>query len=81
MNSALLFSPVCYCLLRQSLSSMCYCSEYLATFKKTVAMHEVFLQRIASHAKLREDVNFRVFLKYEEDVSCYIHILFGVYNV
>ncbi|KAF6023349.1 SNX5 [Bugula neritina] len=43
-------------------------AEYLATFKKTVAMHEVFLQRIASHAKLREDVNFRVFLKYEEDL-------------
>lgn len=32
-------------------------------------MHEVFLQRIAVHSKLREDVNFKVFLEYEEDVS------------
>jgi len=43
-------------------------AEYLATFKKTVAMHEVFLQRIALHSKLREDVNFKVFLEYEEDL-------------
>ena len=45
--------------------------EYLATFKKTVAMHEVFLQRIAVHSKLRDDVNFRVFLEYTEDVSLF----------
>lgn len=37
-------------------------AEYLATFKKTVAMHEVFLQRIASHPTMRNDHNFRVFL-------------------
>ncbi|XP_067941529.1 sorting nexin-6-like isoform X1 [Watersipora subatra] len=43
-------------------------AEYLATFKKTVAMHEVFLQRIAVHSKLRDDVNFKVFLEYEEDL-------------
>ena len=43
--------------------------EYLATFKKTVAMHEVFLQRIAAHAMLRSDVNFEVFLEFDGDVS------------
>lgn len=48
--------------------------EYLATFKKTVAMHEVFLQRISAHSKLREDVNFKVFLEYEEDVSYGYHV-------
>lgn len=44
-------------------------AEYLATFKKTVAMHEVFLQRLASHPKLRGDLNFRVFLEYDQDLS------------
>ncbi len=43
--------------------------EYLATFKKTVAMHEVFLQRLAAHPMLRSDVNFKVFLEYDNDVS------------
>lgn len=43
--------------------------EYLATFKKTVAMHEVFLQRIAAHPQLKNDVNFEVFLAYDQDVS------------
>ena len=43
--------------------------EYLATFKKTVAMHEVFLQRLAAHPTLRQDVNFEVFLEFEGDVS------------
>ncbi|WAR19074.1 SNX6-like protein, partial [Mya arenaria] len=42
-------------------------AEYLATFKKTVAMHEVFLQRIAAHPALRGDVNFEVFLSYDQD--------------
>ena len=28
-------------------------SEYLALFKKTVAMHEAFLVRIVNHEKLR----------------------------
>lgn len=45
-----------------------YFREYLATFKKTVAMHEVFLQRIAAHPALRNDVNFEVFLEYDQDV-------------
>ena len=43
--------------------------EYLATFKKTVAMHEVFLQRLAAHPVLRNDHNFQVFLEFEGDVS------------
>ncbi|KAK0043714.1 sorting nexin-6 [Biomphalaria pfeifferi] len=45
-------------------------AEYLATFKKTVAMHEVFLQRLAAHPVLRHDVNFEVFLQYAGDMSC-----------
>ena len=45
-----------------------YFREYLATFKKTVAMHEVFLQRMAAHPVLRSDVNFKVFLEYEPEV-------------
>jgi sorting nexin-5/6/32 len=44
-------------------------AEYLATFKKTVAMHEVFLQRLASHSMLRHDVNFEVFLEFAGDLS------------
>ncbi|XP_061727753.1 sorting nexin-32 isoform X2 [Cydia pomonella] len=42
--------------------------EYLATFKKTVAMHEVFLQRLASHPVFRNDSHLRVFLEYERDL-------------
>ena len=34
-------------------------SEYLAAFQKTVAMHEVFLMRLATHPVLREDSNFQ----------------------
>lgn len=45
-------------------------AEYLATFKKTVAMHEVFLQRLASHPKFRVDANFKIFLEYDHDVCC-----------
>ncbi|TPP61246.1 Sorting nexin [Fasciola gigantica] len=44
-------------------------AEYLATFKKTVAMHEVFLQRLAAHPLFRGDHNFRVFLKYPKELS------------
>lgn len=44
-------------------------AEYLATFKKTVAMHEVFLQRIAGHPTMRNDHNFRVFLEYNEELN------------
>lgn len=52
-------------------------SEYLATFKKTVAMHEVFLQRCAAHPALRNDVNFKVFLEYDQDVSeIYFHMTY-----
>ncbi|XP_066893682.1 sorting nexin-32 isoform X3 [Kogia breviceps] len=42
-------------------------AEYLAIFKKTVAMHEVFLQRLAAHPTLRRDHNFFVFLEYGQD--------------
>ncbi|TGZ61365.1 hypothetical protein CRM22_008014 [Opisthorchis felineus] len=44
-------------------------AEYLATFKKTVAMHEVFLQRLATHPTFRLDHNFRVFLEYDQELS------------
>lgn len=44
-------------------------AEYLATFKKTVAMHEVFLQRLANHPRFRLDSNFRIFLEYDSDLS------------
>nr|XP_034370003.1 sorting nexin-6 isoform X5 [Arvicanthis niloticus]XP_034370004.1 sorting nexin-6 isoform X5 [Arvicanthis niloticus] len=44
-------------------------SEYLAIFKKTVAMHEVFLCRVAAHPILRKDLNFHVFLEYNQDLS------------
>eukprot|EP00058_Branchiostoma_floridae_P024647 XP_002610137.1 hypothetical protein BRAFLDRAFT_77132 [Branchiostoma floridae] len=44
-------------------------AEYLAIFKKTVAMHEVFLQRLAAHPAFRKDTNFRVFLEYDQDLS------------
>lgn len=43
-------------------------AEYLALFKKTVAMHETFLCRIAHHEVLRNDHNFHVFLEYDQDV-------------
>ena len=41
----------------------------MAIFKKTVAMHEVFLCRVAAHPILRKDLNFHVFLEYNQDVS------------
>lgn len=44
-------------------------AEYLAIFKKTVAMHEIFLQRLASHEKFREDNNFKIFLEYENELA------------
>lgn len=44
-------------------------AEYLATFKKTVAMHELFLQRLALHPVFRVDHNFHVFLEYEKELS------------
>lgn len=57
---------VCVCLH----GSVCLCfREYLAIFKKTVAMHEVFLCRVAAHPVLRKDLNFHVFLEYNQDVS------------
>lgn len=43
-------------------------SEYLATFKKTVAMHEMFLTRLANHPMFRKDENLKVFLEYDKDL-------------
>ncbi len=45
------------------------CREYLAVFKKTVQVHEVFLQRLSSHPSFRKDRNFQIFLEYDQDVS------------
>ncbi|UYV60667.1 SNX5 [Cordylochernes scorpioides] len=44
-------------------------AEYLATFKKTVAMHEVFLQRLACHPVFRTDPNFIIFLEYDQELN------------
>lgn len=59
--------------LREVLSYCFMCcflfSEYLAVFKKTVQVHEVFLQRLSSHPILSKDRNFQIFLEYEQDVS------------
>ncbi|XP_037959521.1 sorting nexin-32 isoform X2 [Teleopsis dalmanni] len=43
-------------------------AEYLATFKKTVAMHEVFLRRLANHPVFRVDQHLKVFLEYNQDL-------------
>ncbi|XP_053959399.1 sorting nexin-32 isoform X2 [Anastrepha ludens] len=43
-------------------------AEYLATFKKTVAMHEVFLRRLANHPVFRLDQHLKVFLEYDQDL-------------
>lgn len=43
-------------------------AEYLAIFKKTVAMHEIFLRRLAVHDKFRYDPNFKIFLEYENEL-------------
>eukprot|EP00800_Vazella_pourtalesii_P001130 TRINITY_DN10943_c0_g1_i2.p1 TRINITY_DN10943_c0_g1~~TRINITY_DN10943_c0_g1_i2.p1 ORF type:complete len:285 (-),score=65.23 TRINITY_DN10943_c0_g1_i2:20-874(-) len=44
-------------------------AEYLALFKRTVSLHEVFLQRLAAHPRLREDHNFHVFLEFDKELS------------
>lgn len=44
-------------------------AEYLAIFKKTVAMHEIFLSRLASHPQLKNNHDFRVFLQYEKELN------------
>ncbi|EEC00832.1 sorting nexin, putative [Ixodes scapularis] len=56
----------CVALLKRFVLS---CREYLATFKKTVAMHELFLQRLALHPVFRADRNFHVFLEYDKELS------------
>merc|ERR1712168_955673 len=44
-------------------------AEYLATFKKTVAMHEAFLCRLAAHPVFREDMNLAIFLEYDKELA------------
>ena len=44
-------------------------AEYLATFKKTVAMHETFLTRLVAHPIFRADRNLHIFLEYEKDLN------------
>jgi len=44
-------------------------ADYLAAFKKTVAQHEGFLKRLASHKMLKKDINLQVFLEYEEELG------------
>jgi len=44
-------------------------ADYLAAFKKTVAQHEAFLKRLASHKMIRKDINLQVFLEYEEELG------------
>ncbi|KAG7493027.1 hypothetical protein MATL_G00020090 [Megalops atlanticus] len=44
-------------------------AEYLAVFKKTVQVHEVFLQRLSSHPIFSKDRNFQIFLEYDQDLS------------
>jgi sorting nexin-5/6/32 len=43
--------------------------EYLVQFKKTVAMHELFVCRLASHPVFRQDPNFCLFLESENKVN------------
>lgn len=44
-------------------------SEYLATFKKTVAMHEVFLTRLAAHSVFRSNEHLKVFIEFDQDLA------------
>ncbi|XP_036430956.1 sorting nexin-5 [Colossoma macropomum] len=44
-------------------------AEYLAVFKKTVQVHEIFLQRLSSHPIFSKDRNFQIFLEYDQDLS------------
>ncbi|XP_062851032.1 sorting nexin-5 [Trichomycterus rosablanca] len=53
-----------YAKLKQELEA-----EYLAVFKKTVQVHEVFLQRLSSHSVFSKDRNFQIFLEYDQDLS------------
>ncbi|XP_059079228.1 sorting nexin-6-like [Tigriopus californicus] len=44
-------------------------AEYLATFKKTVAMHETFLCRLAAHPVFRFDRNLHIFLEFDKELN------------
>lgn len=56
------------------------CRDYLAQFKKTVAMHEVFLQRIAAHPVFKNDQNFRIFLQYENEVRLLFDWVLAIFH-
>ena len=56
------------------------CREYLALFKRTVSLHEVFLQRLAAHPRLREDHNFHVFLEFDKEVSSSFEYILHLWN-
>ena len=58
----------------QAMPDLVHCSqeleaEYLATFKKTVAMHEQFISRLVAHPVFRNDRNLMIFLEYEKDLN------------
>lgn len=44
-------------------------AEYLATFKKTVAMHEAFICRLSTHPVFKRDRNLHIFLEYEKELN------------
>jgi len=44
-------------------------SEYLALFKKTVAVHETFLTRVVQHETLRNDHDLRIFLTFDGELE------------
>ncbi|KAL1376549.1 hypothetical protein pipiens_016842 [Culex pipiens pipiens] len=43
-------------------------AEYLATFTKTVAIHEVFLTQMTTHPVFRNDSHLKVFLEFDQDL-------------
>lgn len=44
-------------------------AEYLALFKKAVAIHEIFIARVCHHELLRNDHDLRIFLTYDGDLN------------
>jgi len=44
-------------------------AEYLALFKKAVAIHELFISRICQHELLRNDHDLRIFLTYDGELN------------
>lgn len=44
-------------------------ATYFAIFKKTFAIHGVFLCRVTAHPILRKDLNLHIFLEYSQNLS------------